>query len=63
MNKKEFKKEMDIKFNQLWEQCIEWKKRDIEHYHKIKDTYMEEFSKDVLKVMQDEYKKVKVKIS
>jgi hypothetical protein len=51
------------KFNALWEQCIEWKKLDIEYYRKNKNFKMLEFSEKVLEKMQNEYKKVKIETS
>ena len=59
----EFQKQMDRNFNALWEQAIQSKMRDLEAYKKSKNKYMFDFSKDVLRRMIDEYKRVKIKTS
>lgn len=58
-----FQKQMDRNFNALWEQAIQSKMRDLEAYKKDKNKYMFDFSKDVLRRMIDEYKRVKIKTS
>ena len=59
----EFQKQMDRNFNALWEQAIQSKIKDLEFYKKNKNKYMFDFSKDVLRRMVDEYKRVKIKTS
>ena len=54
-------KSFNQKFNALWEQVIEWKKRDIEYHQKNGDEEMIELCQRVLEKMQNEYKRVKIK--
>ena len=59
----EFQKQMDRNFNALWEQAIQSKIKDLEFHKRNKNKYMFDFSKEVLRKMIDEYKRVKIKTS
>lgn len=62
MKTEKVSKEFNQKLTSLWEQCIDWKKRDIEHSKKHNKD-MVKFHTDVLKQMEKEYEQVKSKIT
>jgi hypothetical protein len=57
----EFSREMDRKFNALWEQCIQWKKETIQSYLKENNQEMVEFNQRTLEAMEKRYAQVKIK--
>lgn len=60
--KDDFEKEMDRKFNECWEQVIQWKKDTVAYWLKQNNKEMVKFHRDVLKTMEEKYEKVKIKL-
>lgn len=56
-----FEKEMNQKFNALWEQCIEAQKRNVEHWLKENNKELVKLNRDILQRMKEQYAKVKLK--
>lgn len=51
-------KEFDQKLLALWEQCIDWKKKDVE-YSRKHNKEMVNFHKDVLSRMEKQFQQIK----
>lgn len=56
-----FEKEMNQKFNDLWEQCIDGQKRNVKYWLQENNKELVQLNRSILKSMEEQYAKVKLK--